>query len=42
MSLINTTVKPFEATAFRNGHFIPVTDTDLRGQWSIVFFYPAD
>ena len=42
MSLINTTVKPFEATAFRNGHFIPVTDADLRGQWSIVFFYPAD
>ena len=42
MSLVNTTIKPFEATAYRNGHFIPVTDADLRGQWSIVFFYPAD
>jgi peroxiredoxin (alkyl hydroperoxide reductase subunit C) len=42
MSLINTEVRPFEATAFRNGEFVPVTDADLRGRWSIVFFYPAD
>jgi NADH-dependent peroxiredoxin subunit C len=42
MSLINTEIKPFKAQAFRNGEFAEVTDTDLRGHWSVVFFYPAD
>jgi len=42
MSLINTTVKPFEATAFANGEFVEVSAADLRGHWSVVFFYPAD
>ncbi|MBE2257856.1 MAG: peroxiredoxin [Candidatus Accumulibacter sp.] len=42
MSLINTEVKPFKATAFHNGKFAPVTDADLKGKWSVVFFYPAD
>jgi NADH-dependent peroxiredoxin subunit C len=42
MSLINTEIKPFTATAFHNGSFVPVTDADLRGKWSVVFFYPAD
>jgi peroxiredoxin (alkyl hydroperoxide reductase subunit C) len=40
--LINTEVKPFSATAFHNGAFVPVTDADLRGRWSVLFFYPAD
>ena len=42
MSLINTEVKPFQATAFHNGAFVPVSDADLRGTWSVMFFYPAD
>jgi peroxiredoxin len=42
MSLINSEIKPFSATAFRNGEFVPVSDADLRGTWSVVFFYPAD
>lgn len=42
MSLINTEIKPFTATAYRNGEFVPVSDADLRGSWSVVFFYPAD
>lgn len=42
MSLLNTTVKPFNATAYHNGAFVDVTDADLKGKWSIVFFYPAD
>jgi len=42
MALINTEVKPFQATAFHNGSFIDVSDEDLRGKWSVVFFYPAD
>lgn len=42
MSLINTQVQPFKATAYHNGKFVPVTDADLKGKWSVVFFYPAD
>ena len=42
MSIINSQIKPFKATAFLNGKFIPVSDADLKGKWSIVFFYPAD
>jgi hypothetical protein len=42
MSLINTEIKPFKATAFHNGKFGPVTDADLKGKWSVVVFYPAD
>jgi peroxiredoxin (alkyl hydroperoxide reductase subunit C) len=41
-SLINTEVKPFKATAYHNGQFVPVTEADLKGKWSVVFFYPAD
>lgn len=42
MALVNTEVKPFTATAFHDGSFVEVTDEDLRGRWSVVFFYPAD
>lgn len=42
MSLINTEVKPFTATAYHNGEFVEVTEADLKGKWSVVFFYPAD
>ncbi|MGO2240835.1 alkyl hydroperoxide reductase subunit C [Vreelandella profundi] len=42
MSLINTEVKPFKATAYVNGEFVDVTEADMQGQWSIFFFYPAD
>lgn len=42
MSAINSEIKPFKATAFHNGQFIEVTDANLRGKWSVVFFYPAD
>ena len=42
MSLINTTIQPFRATAFHNGAFVEVSDADLAGKWAVVFFYPAD
>ncbi|WP_404385041.1 alkyl hydroperoxide reductase subunit C [Caenispirillum salinarum] len=42
MSLINTEIKPFTAQAYKNGEFLQVTDADLKGKWSVVFFYPAD
>ena len=42
MSLINTEVKPFKAQAFKTGKFVEVSEADLKGKWSVVFFYPAD
>jgi peroxiredoxin (alkyl hydroperoxide reductase subunit C) len=42
MSLINTDVKPFTATAYHDGEFVTVRDANLRGTWSVLFFYPAD
>ena len=42
MSLINSEIKPFKASAFHNGKFVDVSDADLKGKWSVFFFYPAD
>ena len=42
VSIINTTVKPFKATAYHNGKFIDVSDATLKGKWSVFVFYPAD
>jgi peroxiredoxin (alkyl hydroperoxide reductase subunit C) len=41
-SQINTEIKPFKTTAFHDGDFKQITDADLKGKWSVVFFYPAD
>ncbi|WP_338847442.1 alkyl hydroperoxide reductase subunit C [Massilia sp. W12] len=42
MSLINTEVKPFSTTAYQNGEFVTITEANLKGKWSVFFFYPAD
>lgn len=42
MSLINTTIKPFKATAYQDGKFFDVTEESLKGKWSVFVFYPAD
>jgi len=42
MSLVNTEILPFRASAYHNGEFTTVTEADLKGKWSVVFFYPAD
>ena len=42
MSLINTSIKPFTAQALKGGKFITISEADLIGNWSVVFFYPAD
>jgi peroxiredoxin len=42
MALIDTEIKPFSTTAFHDGKFVDVTHEDLKGTWSVVFFYPAD
>ena len=41
MSLINTQVQPFKASAFHNGNFIDITEANLKGKWSVVIFMPA-
>jgi peroxiredoxin (alkyl hydroperoxide reductase subunit C) len=41
-SLINTEILPFKTTAFYKNEFIQVSNADLRGKWSVFFFYPAD
>ena len=42
MSLINTQIKPFRATAYHDGEFVEVSDESVKGKWSVFFFYPAD
>ncbi len=44
MSLIGKTIEPFTAEAYnpKDGEFIQVSDESLKGQWSVVAFYPAD
>lgn len=42
MSLIGKEVAAFSAKAFHNGEFIDVSEQNLKGQWSVVCFYPAD
>lgn len=44
MSLIGKELESFTAEAYnpQNGEFINVSDEDLKGNWNIVCFYPAD
>ncbi|PXW87320.1 peroxiredoxin (alkyl hydroperoxide reductase subunit C) [Streptohalobacillus salinus] len=43
MSLIGKEVLPFTAQAFKAGEdFFEVSEENLKGQWSVVCFYPAD
>jgi peroxiredoxin (alkyl hydroperoxide reductase subunit C) len=42
MSLINTKIKDFKVSAYHEGKFKEVSNQDLLGKWSVVFFYPAD
>ena len=41
-TLINSKIPDFKAQAFVGGDFKTITQNDLRGKWSIFFFYPAD
>ncbi len=42
MSMINQSIPEFKAEAFHNGEFKTITSDDVKGQWSIFLFYPAD
>lgn len=41
MSLINTQIQPFKATAYHAGEFVQITDESLKGKWSVLIFMPA-
>lgn len=41
-TIINSIVPEFKVQAYHNGDFKTVTNEDLKGQWSVFFFYPAD
>lgn len=44
-NLINTKVEEFKVQAYQSGkeeEFLTVTHEDLKGKWSVLFFYPAD
>lgn len=42
MSMIGKRIPEFKTQAYQNGQFIPVSDADAIGKWSVFFFYPAD
>ena len=42
MSVLNTTIKPFNATAYKDGKFVEISDETVKGKWAVFFFYPAD
>ena len=42
MSLIQKPVQDFHAKAIQKGKELDVSLDDLRGKWSVFFFYPAD
>jgi peroxiredoxin (alkyl hydroperoxide reductase subunit C) len=41
-TLINSKVQDFKVQAYHNDDFKEVSQEDLKGKWSIFFFYPAD
>ncbi len=41
-TIINSKIPDFKVQAYHEGKFVPVTQEDLKGKWSIFFFYPAD
>lgn len=42
ITLINSKIPEFKVQAYHQDKFITVSNDDLRGKWSIFFFYPAD
>jgi peroxiredoxin (alkyl hydroperoxide reductase subunit C) len=42
MSIINSQITDFKLQAYHNDEFKTVSHEDLRGKWSVLFFYPAD
>lgn len=42
MSMINKSIPEFSCEAFHQGEFKTVTSEDVKGNWAIFMFYPAD
>jgi NADH-dependent peroxiredoxin subunit C len=42
MSIINSKIVDFKVQAYHQDKFVTVTQNDLKGKWSVLFFYPAD
>ncbi|MDO5695796.1 MAG: alkyl hydroperoxide reductase subunit C [Eubacteriales bacterium] len=42
MRFIGMNIPEFELDVFHQGEFKKVSDKDLKGKWSVLFFYPAD
>ena len=40
--MINRKIEEFHVSAYTKGDFIEVSQEDLMGHWSVLFFYPAD
>ncbi|SRR5574344_166897 len=40
--IINANAPEFKVNAYHNGKFTTVSSEDIKGKWSIFFFYPAD
>lgn len=41
-SIINSEIPDFKVQAYHHGEFKTVSRSDLKGKWSVFFFYPAD
>lgn len=41
-TIINADLPEFKVEAFHNNDFVTVDSKDLKGKWSLFFFYPAD
>ena len=41
-TIINSQLPEFNVQAYHNGGFHAVSNEDVKGKWSIFFFYPAD
>lgn len=41
-TIINSKITDLKVQAYHNNEFKTVTQNDLKGKWSIFFFYPAD
>jgi peroxiredoxin (alkyl hydroperoxide reductase subunit C) len=39
---INSSIPDFKVQAYQDGQFKEVSQADLKGKWSVFFFYPAD
>lgn len=40
--IINASAPVFNVNAYQDGQFTKVSSDDIKGKWSIFFFYPAD